>query len=747
MTPELQEASRSGATGVMSIITAAPVLTGGVFFHDGMVVGVAINGRTPALGRRLVATGLVDPIAVERLFPQGGADINPQVGLAAVRAGFLEPAVLDAVHLEFLVDDLDQLLAANPVESTLHAGREPDRFAISPLPLDIVMRTLQERRDMCDQTWARMALPAGPDAIVPHLIEPADGCSMFSQALASWLDGSRTLNEAALDAGFSRFEAIVLLGELVNAGVVRCDVYQPTPTLPVPELLPSIDDDDDVSMLAPEAFTVAQFTGDGLEDTNAEDWTANIPRRDTPVSPPSYEPEAPLPMHGGSVEPTVAPSVVPPGAAALGAAVLGAAAAGMAQSPAPEPVPAAESFAAAQAAAVPNLADFTAPSDFSNQAVGIEPPPGPPTGPPVSMAPPTAPPTGYGVPVLAVPPAPAGPPAPSIPAVTPDLTAAGFTEFSGGAPTAAFAVPVATRPEPAVPPVSVPVQPSQPWPAAPEPPAPVAPAIEEAPTAAPTPSLTDGAFHEPPSTADLDAAVAAASARAVAAARQRRLSASTRFAILVQQYQDKRSAAATRAESRVEQLAAVEEIKLLMVRLQAAQDRVAASQAANADATLALINAQQTEALWRARVQAASNSIEASAAHMAGVEDQLVAAQHELNERRTELIISEENLRLAKNRYDTAQVRHKSAAIDVVAARRDNQQVQDRQAELEAAYNASLDALRRAEAAAASSNAETSAAVQEVSLLTTQIASLQSALGVDALSNGAPTEPARNTFA
>ena len=88
---------------------------------------------------------------------------------------------------------------------------------------------------------------------------------------------------------------------------------------------------------------------------------------------------------------------------------------------------------------------------------------------------------------------------------------------------------------------------------------------------------------------------------------------------------------------------------------------------------------------------------------------------------------------MAKSRYDTAQIRHKSAAIDVVSARRDNQQMHDRRAELEGAYAASLEALRRAEASAASSNAEATAAAQEVARLTSQITALQSTLGVEVM--------------
>jgi hypothetical protein len=249
----------------------------------------------------------------------------------------------------------------------------------------------------------------------------------------------------------------------------------------------------------------------------------------------------------------------------------------------------------------------------------------------------------------------------------------------------------------------------------------------------------------------LDAAVAAASARAVAAARQRRLSASTRFAILVQQYQDKRAQAAVRVEKKAVTQAAIEDVRLLQLRLSDAQSRVTAAQQANSEATLQLLTAQQAEALWRARMAQVDNTIDQSTQHMNAVEDQLVMAQGELNNRRAALLNAEEGLRVSKNQYDVAQIRHKSAAIDVVAARLDNQQVRDRKAELEAAYAAAVEALRAAEASAQTTAAEHSAAAQEAARITSQLAAVQASIGEDALPpelrpNYAPSDVSSQTL-
>ena len=825
MTPELQEAATSGATGVLSILTTSPVVTGGVFFQNGQVVAAAVNGRTPALGRRLVGTNLVDPIAIERLFPQGGADINPQVGSAAVRAGFLEQGVLEAVHLEYLVDDLDVLLASVPAESKFHVGREPDRFAIAPMSLSGVMRTLDERRELCGQVWNRLGMEVGPDMTVPHVVGLADGCSTFAQSLAAWLDGSRTLTEAALDSGFSRFEAIVLIGELVNAGVVRLELYVPPPVLTEAPTLPVIDPNAASTTPAGDGavnagFALAQFTDNGLEDTNTEDWTSSFQPREAPVSAPDEdtaaapaaieefgswptetEPAAPAASNDG---PGLAPFL---GAAAVAGGAAVAAGWGhdedtttLAPVSAGEDVPALAPFGAATetpatpVAPAPYEVPPLAPVAEDYPAVPAYNPPAPSFEPP-SFEPPSFEPPSFAAPVLAAtvaeppaPPAPAynapqvyeptpamyepepfepaayqppayEPPAYEPPAYEPPAHQPPAYEPPAFQPPAyeppafdanAYAVPTYEQPAPpafapptlapvptdAAPPAWAPPEPQTFAPPAYEPPTFEQPSYQPPafdPPVAPVPTSSGTEFQGPPSAEMLDAAVAAASARAVAAARQRRLSASTRFAILVQQYQDKRAQAAVRVEKKAVTQAAIEDVRLLQLRLSEAQARVTAAQQANSEATLQLLTAQQAEALWRARLAQVSNTIDQSTQHMTAVEDQLVMAQGELNNRRTALLNAEENLRVSKNQYDIAQIRHKSAAIDVVAARLDNQQVRDRKAELEAAYAAAVESLRAAEASAQTTAAEHSAAAQEAARITSQLAAVQASIGEDAL--------------
>lgn len=840
MTLELQEAANSGATGVLSILTSAPVVTGGIFFQDGAVVAAAVNGRTPALGRRLVGTGLVDPMAIERLFPQGGADINPQVGAAAVRAGFMEQGVLEAVHLEYLVDDLDVLLSSNPSESKFHVGREPDRFAVAPIPLSTVMRTLEERRDLCGQVWARLGMSVGPDQTVPHLTGLPDGCSTFAQALAAWLDGSRTLTEAALDSGFSRFEAIVLVGELVNAGVVQCEVYVPQEVDAAPPTLPALDS---VLPAAPadamsSDFAMAQFTDTGLEDTNTEDWTNSFALRDNPVTAPLETVDLPATDIPEFATPAVTDFNAPPVSEYAVAAVTD-----FAPPPVPEvgapsvaeyAPPALSDFSPYEPAA-PAAAEPTTPEHYDLNAATAElaglaaagaafghedfsaPAPTPSNGSVPPLAPPPeaaaaydpaafAPPapdfgaTSYTPPAYEAPTfsAPTYEPPPydatSFAAPPPEATA---TPYEPVLPVADYVAAPAYEPEAFAPPAfTAPVapapaygSPSNPWEAAatemmtPVPAiaevAPVEPVVAEPPAvepfgagsfaaqqfgappaapeyAAPAPTPTPepapepepapvpgSEFKGPPSPEVLDAAVAAASARAVAAARQRRLSASTRFALLVEQYQNRRADAAAYVEKQVSVKASIEEAKLLRARLEHAQARVIAAQQATSEATLQLLTAQQAEALWKARVAQVAASIDASNQRLAVVEDQLVMAQNELNARRAELLSAEENLRVSKNNYEIAQMRHKSAAIDVVAARLDNQQVRDRKLELEAAYAAAVEALRQAESNVNTTASEHSAASQEVAALTNQLAALQATLGDTAYSDDAleATEP------
>jgi hypothetical protein len=842
MTLELQEAANSGATGVLSILTSAPVVTGGIFFQDGNVVAAAVNGRTPALGRRLVGTGLVDPMAIERLFPPGGADINPQVGAAAVRAGFMEQGVLEAVHLEYLVDDLDVLLASNPSESKFHVGREPDRFAVSPIPLSTVLRTLDERRDLCGQVWSRLGMNVGPDQTVPHLTGLPDGCSTFAQALAAWLDGSRTLTEAALDSGFSRFEAIVLVGELVNAGVVQCEVYVPQEVDAAPPVLSPLDPN--MPAAPADAFTadfaMAQFNESGLEDTNAEEWTASFALRDNPVTAPLETVELPAMDGAALATPAVtdfgAPSVTeyavpavtefaPPTTPDFSApAVAEYAPPALSDfSPYEEPTPQPQqpqqydlSAATAELAGLAAAGDAFGHEEFSANAPapsnGSVPPLAPPpeaatSYDPAAFAPPT---TEFTAPPAYAPPAFEAPsfsapayeppaydstsftaPAPTTPTYEPVLPVSDYAAppayepeafappappaFTAPAPTApayeppTFAPPPAwAQPEPSYstpePSYTTPAPsydaPASPWEAAATEmmtPAPVEYVVDEvvpqqvvpeqvvteqfisefavpaaqapvapAPVAPPVPGAE---FKEPPSPEVLDAAVAAASARAVAAARQRRLSASTRFALLVAQDQTKRADAAAYVEKQVSVKASIEEAKLLRARLEHAQARVISAQQATSEATLQLLTAQQAEALWKARVAQVASSIDASNQRLAAVEDQLVMAQNELNARRAELLSAEENLRVSKNNYEIAQMRHKSAAIDVVAARMDNQQVRDRKVELEAAYAAAVDALRQAESNVNTTASEHSTASQEVAALTNQLAALQATLG------------------
>ncbi len=97
-----------------------------VYFHEGALVYARREGPTERLGERLIRLGLITPSQLEGAKIR--AEINPgrkRIGQILIEAGSLEPAALQRVVREQILETVYELLAIRRGEFRFFAGSLP----------------------------------------------------------------------------------------------------------------------------------------------------------------------------------------------------------------------------------------------------------------------------------------------------------------------------------------------------------------------------------------------------------------------------------------------------------------------------------------------------------------------------------------------------------------------------------------------------------------------------------------------
>lgn len=264
----------SASTGCLTVLHGPSGQTARMFLVDGEVYAASVEHYDFPVGRRLLAGGLLDDAqvaAIEVTTPL----VHPDFGRVAVARGWTSLEDIGRLHREFVLACAGAVLAAPEVTCSFEPGIVSSDFCTLPIDVDALAATALVRAERRDLVWDAVATGLDPAVCIVERRNDAPtvagGAPELAAMLAS-LDGERTVDQSAAHCGFSRAEAVHLIGALVTQGqaAVSARAGEPSPWLDVPEafgrLLPDV--------VIPAAVDVERAP-DGIVDEAAEDARAD----------------------------------------------------------------------------------------------------------------------------------------------------------------------------------------------------------------------------------------------------------------------------------------------------------------------------------------------------------------------------------------------------------------------------------------------------------------------------------------
>ncbi|MCL6538292.1 MAG: DUF4388 domain-containing protein, partial [Acidothermus sp.] len=192
-----------------------------VYFKNGLVYAVAVPGRRPQLGARLISSNVLVPedlaeaLEVQRTELQGW-----RLGELLVHLGFVEREVVEAFVLEQVRDGFTDLMGWTSGKWRFRKGEKTREDVAPPSSVAELLAEAARRRE----AWAEVvAAVHGPNAV--PILSPRGGEAHVTLDPDTWsllckIDGERTVADLARECGFTLLEAGSIIRNLVQAGLV-----------------------------------------------------------------------------------------------------------------------------------------------------------------------------------------------------------------------------------------------------------------------------------------------------------------------------------------------------------------------------------------------------------------------------------------------------------------------------------------------------------------------------------------------
>lgn len=243
----LLQAAAEHFTGELRVSLSQSAGTAHLYLLDGALYSILLDGYPADPIARLVTGGHLEA-SDAALLSQG--DDAESVG---VMRGLFSVEAVAAVHAELLLAAMGAVIAGAAASLERHPGVVTGRLCGIPVAVTDVLAAVPLRAERLASTWALVSTTAGPDRVVLDRVDPGvelESALPESRALASALDGERTLDAVAATLGFTRAEAVHLAASLVAVGatLVVTDAGQDPQRQDPP-----------AALLVPEAFGQTQF--------------------------------------------------------------------------------------------------------------------------------------------------------------------------------------------------------------------------------------------------------------------------------------------------------------------------------------------------------------------------------------------------------------------------------------------------------------------------------------------------------
>ncbi len=222
------------STGCLTVIDAAAE-EAEVYLKEGLVYSVYVPGRRPLLGHRLVSSGDLAPEALAETLEIQRTELHGfRLGELLVHLGYVDRSAVENFVSEQLIDMIGDLLGWHVDSWRFRKNRKARQDMAPPTSVPDVLNQVRERR----QRWATLRREMGGPHGIPLLSSGGVDTSDVVLGPGEWsllcrVDGERSTEDLAIDAGFTVYEAAELVASLVRAGLV--DVERTDETLDSPD--------------------------------------------------------------------------------------------------------------------------------------------------------------------------------------------------------------------------------------------------------------------------------------------------------------------------------------------------------------------------------------------------------------------------------------------------------------------------------------------------------------------------------
>ncbi|MDQ1687411.1 MAG: hypothetical protein QOK42_386, partial [Frankiaceae bacterium] len=217
----LRTLADEGATGCLRVSDVEGE-EASVYVKGGFIYSVAVPGRRPQLGARLVSSGALAPEALaEALEAQRDELQGWRLGELLVHLGFVEQTVVEAFVTEQLRDGITDLLRWQDGRWRFRKNDKTREDVAPPMAIDELLAAVEEREGewagILQEVHAPTAIPvlSTRGTASPEMMLDGDSWSLLCK-----IDGERSIAELARDAGLTLFEAGRVVVALVQAGLV-----------------------------------------------------------------------------------------------------------------------------------------------------------------------------------------------------------------------------------------------------------------------------------------------------------------------------------------------------------------------------------------------------------------------------------------------------------------------------------------------------------------------------------------------
>ncbi len=211
------KAAKNSWSGSLEIVDRTHGCTAYVYFHEGGVYSVQVDGYRANIAARLVTAGVITPVQADH------ARTVEATTTWLVENGLVDVDSIGALHQEYLLATLAAVMELPKVKIKMHKGATTSALCTMPLSVAALSETLDLRHSRYMGTSEMLSPEGNPGTLVLEDAGaelPSDVNIPEIRVFRGKVAPGRTIDDIAGASGLTRAEAVHLAWMLVSAGVV-----------------------------------------------------------------------------------------------------------------------------------------------------------------------------------------------------------------------------------------------------------------------------------------------------------------------------------------------------------------------------------------------------------------------------------------------------------------------------------------------------------------------------------------------